>query len=248
MNSAAYTLPPTSLMSPIPPRVSGQAFASQATNDPAIQTMQRDNTSLVSAYSAAQNRIAHLDEELRAAKLEIAKLAKERQKLNAKIDLLEAEIDELQNSIDLSQQDNAAKDNQYSQILKLATKLETHGVANAQHRKTEQQQWTHYRQDRETLIAMLMSEVKDLRSGIQRSTTSQSEASGLPGRDQGGLSGQSGALRHMNTRMEKSMIGIRQEHAHLTQCIEKLGNIGSNIQTHLKSMEGNDAIPYVPND
>lgn len=218
-----------------------------------IQTLQHDNASLISAYSTAQTRVADLEEEVRVSRLEIAKLVKERQRLEAKVDLLEAEIEELQNTMEVSQQHTAAKDAQYSHIVELSTKLQTQGVAEAQQRRTERERWAHDKQNMERTITMLRSEVRQLRKNAQRSITSYMDGSGLPEpeptvTDQAEPETQLDALECGNANTEDTLAEIRKQHTDLMDLIEKLASIGRSMQTRMQSLDTDHSSPQKPGE
>ena len=235
---AAYTLRPIALPSPGSGQFGNLAHGQQS-SDPATQILQHKNANLVSAYSSAQIRIADLGEEARASKLEITKLVKDQQRLRAKIDVLEAEINELHYNIEIAQQHTATKDAQYSQMVELSTKLQSHGTADAQRHKAQQEQWAHEKGEMERLINMMRSEIESLRSNSRRTTTPQPCRSGLPKAsltmtDPGGREAPS------NINIQDALNTLQKEHAHLVNHLEKLGTAGRKMQTYLQDIGTDD--------
>ena len=207
----------------------------------------------MSETSSSRTQVMDLDEQVRASRLEIAKLVKDRQRLKAKIDVLEAEVDELQNNMEVSQQHTAAKDAQYSQIVDLSTKLQGQGAADAQHRKAQQEQWIRDKQNMERVIKTLEAEIHNLRTSIHASTARHVDGSGplpTPSRmtDHARLGTGEDGLEHANTNTVDALLDIRKQHAHLMECIEKLGSIGKNMQTRFSSMDAVFNPPHAPND
>ena len=248
-NAIGYTLPPISLSSPraAPP---GNLAYEQGTNDSMIQNLQRENARLMSETSSARTQAMDLDEQVRASKLEISKLVKDRQRLKAKIDVLEAEVDELQNNMEVSQQHAAAKDAQYSKIVDLSTRLQGQGTVDAQHRKIQQDQWIRDKQSLEKIIKTLETEIHNLRTSIHKSTTRRADGSGpLSPTSRMTDQAQSGAredgLEHANASTVDALLNIRKQHQHLTECIEKLGTIGRNMQTQFSNMGATLATPSI---
>ena len=234
-NPRAYKLPPIFPPSP-KPAPPGELAYDHGTKDPTIQTLQRENANLASAFSSAQIRIANFDEEVRASKQELAKLVKDRQRLEAEIEVLEMEIVELQNSMKVSQRHAAAKDAQYSQIVELSTKLQVRGTTDAQQCKAEREQWAHERQVTARVIMTLESEVQNLRA---RSTTRHTSGSNpLPA---------SSRITDQANLIEDGLIGIWKEHTQLMDCIEKLGMVGKNMQTYFQSLHASASMPHKPN-
>ena len=251
-NAIGYKLPPISLSSPRPAPLGNLAYE-QGNSDFIIQNLQRENARLMSETSSSRTQVMDLDEQVRASRLEIAKLVKDRQRLKAKIDVLEAEVDELQNNMEVSQQHTAAKDAQYSQIVDLSTKLQGQGAADAQHRKAQQEQWIRDKQNMERVIKTLEAEIHNLRTSIHASTARHVDGSGplpTPSRmtDHARLGAGEDGLEHANTNTVDALLDIRKQHAHLMECIEKLGSIGKNMQTRFSSMDAVFNPPHAPND
>lgn len=255
-NFAHHNFPPISLP---PPRQSfctshhvGQTFK-QETNDTACQTLRRDDLDLIPAYPSTQIRIADLDEAAQASNLERASLAKDRQRLKAKIDVLEAEVVELQSLIDVSQQHTAAKDAQYSQIVEMSTRLQTQSASDSHQWKVEQKQWACEKRDMHDTIAKLRSEVRNLQTGLSRPTALHTEKlsyrfetrsqSTQTATDEASLEQHSKSLQYANASMEAVLIGVSKEYGQLTEYIEKLGSIGKNIQTQLQNVGLGDSVP-----
>ena len=233
-SSAAYTLRPIALPSPGSAHF-GNLTPVKQSGDSTSQTFQHKNANLVSTYSSAPVRSADLDEDAQASKLEITKLVRDQRRLRAKNEALEAEINELHASIEVAQQHTAAKDAQYSQMVELSTKLQSHGIADAQRHKAQQEQWAHEKRDMEQLIAVMKSEIESLRSDRRSSTAPQFDRLGLPTgslaiADVGGLETLS------KTNMQDALNTLQKDHAHLVDYLEKLGNIGRKMQTHLQDL------------
>lgn len=127
-----------------------------------IQTLQRENTDLASAYAQAQIYIADLDTRVQASRAENGKLAKERRRLTGKIELLEAQLEELEQSIQQAQEHTATKDAQYSRIVDLSTRLQRQGAAESQARKAEQHEWLSEKQNMQSVIGSLKNEIQGL--------------------------------------------------------------------------------------
>lgn len=257
-DSAHHTLPPMSLPSPRQPFYTshhvGRAFEHE-TNDTAIQTLHHENHDSLSAYSSAQIRRADLDEVAQASNMEMAKLAKDRQRLKARIDVLEAEVVELQNSIEVSQQHTAVKDAQYSHIVEMSTRLQTQSASDSHQWKVEQKQWACEKRDMHDTIANLRWEVRNMQTGISKPTASHTEKLGyrsdvslqsiLTATDQASLEQHSKSLQSANASMEAVLLGVRKEHAQFTEYIEKLGSMGKNIKTQLQSVGAIDSVPRI---
>lgn len=260
-SSTVYTLPPISLPSPrrgsYTSNLGGISYEPGA-HDLTTQKLQRENASLVSAYSSAQVRIADLEQAAQASSLDIGKLVKDRQKLKAKIDVLEAEVDELQTGIELSQQHTVAKDAQYSHIVELSTKLQTQAASDTHQRRAEQEQWAYETQEMQNIIATFRSEIQNLRTGeatiliskvVNKDGIADTKGQRLDGASSttlyAGLRTEPTTSHLAKSGMEDALIGVRKEYAQLTDCIEKLGIIGENIQTHLQVVSGHDSIPLL---
>ena len=241
-----YTLPPLTVFSRTPSsntppfdRISHEP----PTGNAALQNLQRDNTSLTSAYSAAKQHITELENTVQASSAEFGKLIKERQSLKAKIDVLEAEVEELQSNMEQSQRQSEARDTQYSHIVQMSTKLQTQAVTDGQQRDHERHQWTREKAGMQQTITSLRSEVRMLRrshGGFPPASTARGQAKGSELEDSGdlspaGLEEEMRHLQHVNSSLEDSLEHVRKEHAQLIQHIEKLGGIGRNIQRHLRT-------------
>ena len=224
-------------------------------DDPNLQSLQRENADLISAYSQAQARIAELDATLQASSAEVAKLFKERQGLKAKIEILEAEAEELQSNADQSQQHTFAKDAQYSQILEFSTRLQTQSMSDSQQRKLDYEKWEHERQAMLQTITNLRAEVRTLRksygSVAQMQLQSTDGSSTGPTVTHGSstsndLEAEVQVLREANTVMQNTLNKVRQEHMQLSDYIGKLEGIGRNVERHLQASEVVVDTPRIP--
>ena len=224
-------------------------------DDPNLQSLQRENADLISAYSQAQARIAELDATLQASSAEVAKLFKERQGLKAKVEILEAETEELQSNADQSQQHTFAKDAQYSQILEFSTRLQTQSMSDSQQRKLDYEKWEHERQAMLQTITNLRAEVRTLRksygSVAQMQLQSTDGSSTGPTVTHGSstsndLEAEVQVLREANTVMQNTLNKVRQEHMQLSDYIGKLEGIGRNVERHLQASEVVVDTPRIP--
>jgi predicted RNase H-like nuclease (RuvC/YqgF family) len=222
------------------------------TEDPTLQSLQRENAELVSAYSQAQSRMADLDKLVQTSGLEIGKLLKERQGLKAKVDALEAEVDELQASIEVAQQHTVAKDAQYSQILELSTRLQSQAEFGGQQRKIDKERWELEKHDMLQTITALRSELRTLRTTYGSVPQPEQgyairEASGPKGTLSGVVTAASAPtspmhletevviLRKANSAMKDTLSKVRQEHVQLHEYVERLGGLGRDIQRQLQA-------------
>lgn len=255
--STVFTLPPLTLSAPKSASFTSHSDMSQAetwADDPTLQSLQRENTDLDSAYSQAQARIAELDAALQASSVEVAKLFKERQGLKAKVEILEAEVEELQNNTEQSQQHTFAKDAQYSQILEFSTRLQNQAMSDSQQRKLDYEKWEHERQAMLQTITNLRAEVRTQRKSygnvpqmqLQRAegiTTGPNATHGSSTSND--LEAEVQILREANTVMQNTLNKVRQEHSQLSDYIEKLEGIGRNVQRHLQASQIVKGTPHV---
>ena len=218
-SSATFTYPPIALSSPRQASYtphSGTLPHNFGTDHLTIQTLQRENTDLASAYAQAQIYIADLDAEVQAFRVENEKLAKERQMFTGKTDLLEAHLEELEQSIQQTEEHTAAKDAQYSRIMELCTRLQSQGAA-------DQHEWSSEKKSMQSVIHSLKIEVKGLRKAHASDTNFTSPSPSLinehPRGTQGdpkppaessshGLITEMEALRRSNSRMEDALSGV----------------------------------------
>ena len=256
--STVFTLPPLTLSPPKSASFTSHSDMSQPetwSDDPNLQSLQRENADLISAYSQAQARIAELDATLQASSAEVAKLFKERQGLKAKVEVLEAETEELQSNADQSQQHTFAKDAQYSQILEFSTRLQTQSMSDSQQRKLDYEKWEHERQAMLQTITNLRAEVRTLRksygSVAQMQLQSTDGSSTGPTVTHGSstsndLEAEVQVLREANTVMQNTLNKVRQEHMQLSDYIGKLEGIGRNVERHLQASEVVVDTPRIP--
>ena len=252
MSSAAFTLPPMALSSPrhasYTPQ-SGNPHHITGTDHLTIQTLQRENSDLTSAYAQAQVYIADLNSKVQASRAENGRLAMERNRLTGKIEFLEAQLEELEQSIQQTQAHTAAKDAQYSRIVELSTRLQSQGAAASQTRKAEQQEWSFEKKSMQSVIDSLNKEVKDLRktyaSYAKLTNLTPLRIEGCPDGIEGnpgsaaesslhGLIAEMEALRRANVRMEGALAGVRGDNAQLAEYVEKLGSVENNIRMHIQ--------------
>lgn len=252
-SSATFALPPIALSSSTP-----ASYTSYSGNPPHIfgtdylniQTLQRENTGLASAYAQAQIHIADLDTRVQASRAENGKLAIERQSLTGKIELLEAQLEEMEQSIQQTQEHTAAKDAQYSRIVEFSTRLQSQGTAESQARKAEKHEWCSEKKSMQSGIDCLKTEVKCLRkaSYAQFTDLTPSPIDNYPNRIEcnpdlaakslsDGLIAEMEALGRANARMEDALAGVRGDNAQLAEYIEKLGSVERNIQMQLQRVE-----------
>ncbi|KAL9075904.1 MAG: hypothetical protein Q9161_001298 [Pseudevernia consocians] len=254
-SSAPFTLPPLALSSPRPasytPR-SGNLPHKLGTDHFTIQTLQRENTDLASAYAQAQIYIADLDTKNQASRVENGRLVKDRQIMTGKIELLEAQLEELEQSIQQSQEHTVAKDAQYSRIVELSTRLQSQSAAESRARKAEQHEWFSNKKSMQSVIDSLKNEITGLCKAygscakfsnltpspvdddpyvIEGNPSSAAESSSHE------LIAEMEALRRANARMKDALAGVRVDTAHLAEYIEKLGSVEENIQMHLQRAE-----------
>lgn len=252
VSPATFVLPPMALSSPRPASYtphSGSVPHNIGTDYLNMQTLQRENMDLASAYAQAEIYIADLDTKLQASHAENGKLAKERQRLAGKVELLEAQLEELEQSIQQIQEHTAAKDAQYLRIVEFSTRLQTQ---ESQARKAEQQEWSSEKRSMQSVIDSLKNEVKGLRKTYAsyakstKVTTSRFDdyPEGIDGKPDltaeslsHGLFPEMEALRRANAKMKDALAGVRGDNAQLTEYIGKLGSVEQNIQMHLQRME-----------
>lgn len=248
IGTALYTLPPLAhtTRTPASTILPFDILSRENTaDDHVFQNLQRDNANLISAYAEAKLHIADLNRTVQASSLEFNKLIKERQGLKASIDILEAEIEELQNSIEQSQRHGIAKDTQYSQIVEMSSRLQIQATADAQQRKSEKDQWSCEKGSMQQTITTLRSEVRSLRrtySGRSPPTRERPRATAKERYDEildittsspSRLEDELRKLQTTNSDLEVALDHVREEHAKLVHHIEKLGDVGMNIQRHL---------------
>ncbi len=254
-SSATFTLPPLASSSPRPASYtshSGNLSHKLGTDHLTIQTLQRENTHLASAYAQAQTYIADLDTKVQASRVENGKLVKDRQRLTGKIELLEAQLEELEQSIQQTQEHTAAKEAQYSRIVDLSTRLQSQGAAESRARKAEQYEWFSEKRSMQSEIDALENEIKGLRKAYASYTKLSSLTPSPVENNTDAIEGNSSsaaefsshehiaemeALRRANARMEDALAGVRGDNAQLAECIEKLGTVEENIQMHLQRVE-----------
>ena len=256
--STVFTLPPLTLSPPKSASFTSHSDMSQPEtwfDDTNLQSLQRENADLVSAYSQAQARIAELDATLQASSAEVAKLSKERQRMKAKIEILEAETEELQGNAEQSQQHTLAKDAQYSQILEFSTRLQTQAMSDSQQRRLDYEKWEHERQTMLQTITNLRAEVRSLRKsfGSVAQMQLQSEEGSTIGPIATHVNGTSNdleaevqVLREANTVMQNTLDKVRQEHIELSKYLEQLEGIGRNVERHLQASAVVVDTPRVP--
>ena len=253
-SSTTFTLPPIALSSLRPTSYaphSDNLHHKFGTAYPTIQTLQRENTDLASAYAQAQIYTADLNTKVEASRVENGKLAKERQRLMGKIELLEAQLEEMEQGAQQTQEHTLAKDAQYLRIVEMSTRLQNQAAAESQARKSEQRGWSFEKQRMQSVIDSLRNEVQSLRKaasyanfaeltpspiddypdGIESNTDSAAKSSPH------GLIAEMEALRRAKARMEDAIAGVRGDNAQLAEYIEKLGRVGKNIQMHLQRVE-----------
>ncbi|KAK4694766.1 hypothetical protein P7C71_g2866, partial [Lecanoromycetidae sp. Uapishka_2] len=259
MRSATYTLPPLSLSSrtttsTTPPF--DKLSSESTTDDRFFQDLQRDD---ISAYAPGKIQVADLDKAVRTSSLDFEKLVKERQVLKAKVDVLEAEIEELQNTIEQSKRHSVAKDTQYSQIVEMSSRLQIQATAGAKHQRLQMDEWSIEKGTMQQTITSLRSEVRMLRrayNGFSPPTqdsfvTSADEmfdgelddAQSSPIR----LAAEVRSLRHANAALKDALEHVREEHTQLMEQIEKLGDVGKKMQTHLMRGNAHDVETEIPN-
>lgn len=253
--SATFTLPPIALSSSRPASItpqSGNLPHKIGTEYLTIQTLQRENTDLASAYAQAQIYIADLDTRVQASRAENGKLAKERRRLTGKIELLEAQLEESEQSIQQAQEHTATKDAQYSRIVDLSTRLQRQGAAESQARKAEQHEWFSEKQNMQSVIGSLKNEIQGLHMAYA-SYAKFTNLTPLPideypdgGEDSPNSAAESSShrliaeievLKRANARMKDALSGVRGDNAQLAEYIEKLGSVKKNMQMHLQKVE-----------
>ncbi|KAI9681440.1 MAG: hypothetical protein M1817_002724 [Caeruleum heppii] len=107
----------------------------------ALQTLQQEHDSLLSAFSRAQSRCATLDKKSSVSDSEINNLTDERLKLQHQVLTLEAQVEELVQSRDEARKQSVANGGQYMQIMSMASRLEAQGTADKKLWKAEKEEW-----------------------------------------------------------------------------------------------------------
>ena len=251
-SSTTFALPPMALPPPRPSSQFGNPHHKVGIDNLTIQTLQRENADLTSAYAQAQIYIADLNSKVQASHAENGKLATERKRLMGKIEFLEAQLEELEQSIQQSEAHTAAKDAQYSRIVELSTRLQSQGAGESRVRKAERHEWSSEQKSMQSVIDSLKNEVKDLRKAYASYTKftnpTPSPIDDYPHGTEGnpdsaaesslhGLIVEMEALKRANVRLEGALVGVRGENAQLAEYVEKLCNVKNNIQMHVQKVQ-----------
>ena len=254
-SSTTFALPPIGPSSQEPashPPHSAIFSKSIGTEYSTVQTLQRENTDLASAYAQAQTYIADLDARLQASRAENGKLVKERHRLTGKIELLEIQLEEQEQSIQQTQQHTAAKDAQYARIMELSTRLQKQGLEDSQSLNAEQHEWSSEKRSLQSTIDSLKYEVETLRKAYPSNSRSinlklspiDSYLSGVAGTpdlaakpSSHGLVTEVEEFKSANAIMEDALAGFRGDNAQLAAYIEKLSNVEKRFHRHLETME-----------
>ena len=268
--SAMLPLPPLASMAPcssshISPHAKSpnsittpfRGLSRTITNDDlALQDLRRDYEELGASYAQAMTRIADLDQRALESNTEVNALIKQRKSLQAKIEVLESEIEELQLNIEEAHRQGLAKDAQYSQIIDTSSKLQNQAMIETQQHTLEKDRWTRESDDMQRTICDLRSEAREMRRTYRCVSAAPLHDSAsfttivpdeerdfttsFPAQAQTDIS----ILKQTNADLEEALAKVRQEHSRLVLHIEKLGDIGRNIQEHLRiaSSEMYDAL------
>ena len=254
--STAFALPPIGPSSQEPashPPHSANSSKGIGTEYSTVQTLQRENTDLASAYAQAQTYIADLDTRLQSSRAENGKLVKERHRLTGKIELLEIQLEEQEQNIQQTQQHTAVKDAQYARIMELSTRLQKQGLADSQSLNAEQHEWSSEKRSLQSIIDSLKHEVENLRKAypgnaksmnLTQSPNIDTYLRGVAGTpnlaaksSSHGLVTEVEELKSANARMEDALAGFRGDNAQLAEYIEKLGSVEKRFHMHLETME-----------
>ena len=253
-SSTTFALPPIEPSSQEPSHPPHSAIFSKniGTEYSTVQTLQRENTDLASAYAQAQTYIADLDARLQASRAENGKLVKERHRLTGKIELLEIQLEEQEQSIQQTQQHTAARDAQYARIMELSTRLQKQGLADSQSLNAEQHEWSSEKRSLQSIIDSLKHEVETLRKAYPRDSRSvnlklspiDNYLSGVAGTpdlaakpSSHGLVTEVEEFKSANAIMEDALAAFRGDNAQLAAYIEKLSNVEKRFHRHLETME-----------
>ncbi|KAL9126321.1 MAG: hypothetical protein Q9217_004605 [Psora testacea] len=167
----------------------------------------------------------------------------EHETLRSRIQILEAQIEDLHNTIYEIQQQAAAKDAQYSQIIDRATELEQRSMAESQQRRAEREEWEREKVEMLQTITDLRALVPNPGSGVAGRARSEAESSLLRGDMvmHGGGSERALAPRRvsdvsMPAHSSTTWDEIRQESKLLNEYSAKLVEIGENVRKHLDDL------------
>ncbi|KAI9795721.1 MAG: hypothetical protein M1835_005284 [Candelina submexicana] len=141
--TTSNTLPPISPSQPNTPSQSAHAAHFQdlqhqvSTKTLALQTLQREHDTLLSAFSRSQTRCATLDRKFQVSDAEINNLTEDRLRLQASVEGLESQVEDLIKSRDEARKQSVANGGQYMKILAMASKLEAQESADRKRWKSE---------------------------------------------------------------------------------------------------------------
>ena len=161
-------------------------------------------------------------------------------KLRGQIQVLEAQIEDLRNTIDEVQQQAAAKDGQYAQIIDNATKLESRSKAEWQQWRAEREKWEGEKVEMLGTIADLRALVPGL--GAVEGGPSLSVLQGNVDTEvlDGGRESVS-RVQAPDTSMRASPPSawdeIRQESDLLSEYTAKVAEMGQSIRKHLSDLD-----------
>ncbi len=160
--ATSNTLPPISPSQPNTPSQSAHAAHFHdlqhqvSTKTLALQTLQREHDTLLSAFSRSQTRCATLDKKFQVSDVEINNLTEDRMRLQASVEGLEIQVEDLIKSRDEARKQSVANGGQYMKILAMASKLEAQGAA-------DRKSWKSEKTDLEDRIKVLKGQKSDMR-------------------------------------------------------------------------------------
>lgn len=133
----------------------------------ALQTLQKEQEKLLSAYSRSQTRCGALERKFKVSDAEINKLAEERMTLHAQIEALETEAEALTRSRDEAREQSVTNGSQYLKIMSMASALEAQTSSDKKRWAAERDEWARTKAELEGRIKRSERERSRLERSIQ---------------------------------------------------------------------------------
>ena len=133
----------------------------------ALQTLQKEQEKLLSAYSRSQTRCGALEKKFKVSDVEINKLTEERMTLQAQIEALETEAEALTRSRDEARSQSVTNGSQYLKIMSMASALEAKTSSDKKRWTAERDEWARTKAELEDRIKRSERERSRLERSIQ---------------------------------------------------------------------------------
>lgn len=135
-----------------------------------LQAMRSDHVGLNAIYPGSPTKSEEIDQNSDRTTSELVNTVREKQRLQHRIQFLESQVKDLQNNIEALQKHAAAKDSQYTQIIRHSTELESRGAADSKLWKADREVWSQERQGLDRMIVALRSQLEATHSASSGDT------------------------------------------------------------------------------